>query len=80
MGSRGLDVPPTSYFGEDVQLIPFFQYLVRLGREMIRRRLPHLLTTIKTLLSYNVESPTRMETFWKWLWAIQIPKKINLFI
>ena len=29
-------------------------------------------------LTYNVD-PTHMTTFWKWLWAMQIPKKIILF-
>ena len=29
-------------------------------------------------MSYNVD-PTHMTTFWKWLWAMQIPKKVILF-
>ena len=69
---------PTSYSGENVRPIPFFQYSVRLGREMIRHKLPYWPTTATTWLSYNVD-PTRMTTFWKWLWAMQIPKKIILF-
>ena len=69
---------PTSDFGEDVRPKPFFQYSVRLGREMLRRRIPHWPTTTTTWLTYNVDS-TYMTTFWKWLWAMQIPKKIILF-
>ena len=68
---------PTSHFGEDVRLKPFFQYSVRLGREMLRRRIPHWPTTTTTWLTYNVDS-IYMTTFWKWLCAMQIPKKIIL--
>ena len=58
---------PTSYFGEDVRPMPFFQYSVRLGREMLRRRIPHWPTAATTWLSYNVDS-----TYMRLL-AMQIP-------
>ena len=69
---------PTSYCGEEFKPILFLQYSVRLRREIIQRRVPHWPTTTTKWLSYNVD-PTRMITFWKWLWAMQIPKKIILF-
>ena len=49
-----------------------------MGRELLRRGLVVVPTTSKFWRSGNVHD-SWLDTYWKWLWAIQIPKKVVLF-
>ena len=55
--------------------IPFFQCLVKMGREMLRRGVVVMPTTCKFWRFGNVQD-SWLDAYWKWLWAMQIPKKL----
>ena len=52
--------------------IPFFQYSVKMGREMLRRGVTVTPTTCKFWRLGNV-TDSWLNAYWKWLWAMQIP-------
>ena len=58
--------------------IPFFQYSVKMGREMLRRGVTVIPATCKFWRLGNV-TDYWLNAYWKWLWAMQIPKKVVLF-
>ena len=58
--------------------IPFIQYSVKMGRELLRRGLTVMPGVYKIWRSSNVQDPW-LGVGWKWLWAMQIPKKVVLF-
>ena len=49
-----------------------------MGREFLRRGVVVTLTTCKIWRSGNVQD-SWLDAYWKWLWAMQIPKKVVLF-
>ena len=58
--------------------IPFFQYSVKMGRELLRRRVPVTSATCKFWNLGNVRQ-SWLNAYWKWLWAMQIPRNVVLF-
>ena len=49
-----------------------------MGREWLRRGVPVTPTTCKIWRSGNVTN-SWLNAYWKWLWAMQIPKKVVIF-
>ena len=58
--------------------IPFFQYSVKMGRELLRRRVVVTPVTCKFWNLGNVRH-SWLNAYWKWLWAMEIPRKVVLF-
>ena len=60
------------------QMVSFFDYFVKLGREFQRRRNPVLPIATKVWSSNSIPMHAIL-AFWKWLWALQIPRNIIRF-
>ena len=58
--------------------IQVFQYFVKLGRKLLLSRLLHPPSAMKVWLA-NGASLVDASKYWKWLWSMQIPRKIVLF-
>ena len=62
----------------DTKFIQFFQYSVKLGRKLLLSRKLQPPSTMKVWL-VNGASLMDASKYWKWLWSMQIPRKIVLF-
>ena len=60
------------------KLFQFFQYSVKLGRKLLLSRKFHPPSAMKVWLA-NGASLMDASKYWKWLWSMQIPRKIVLF-
>ena len=75
-----LEWDPTEWWWRDAngKMVSFFDYSVKLGREFQRRRSLVMPAAAKVWLNNNMPMHSIL-AFWKWLWALQIPRKIITF-
>ena len=64
--------------GEKIVKVPFFQYLVKLGRSLLLSHNGKIPAAQKHWTNWGV-STLHLRTYWKWIWSFKGPTKFILF-